>query len=173
MTVQIFVDESKRNGFVMAAAGVSADSVAKYRKQLRRCLKPGVRRFHCTSATDSERRQVIALISAWPATVDIFVSDSRSESVSRHACLSAVAVCACDQVAGRLVIEADHSHDRADRNTLTMAMRDQQHSVRWDLASPNSEELLWVPDAVAWCWTHPSSKWRSLVDPLVRSVTQL
>jgi len=65
------------------------------------------------------------------------------------------------------------SHNRSDRHQLTRVLRERSSPVRWDLASPYSEELLWVPDTAAWCWPHPKPQWRNLISPLIRSVNHL
>lgn len=173
MSVQIFVDESKRREFVMAAVSVRADHVGAYRRELRKQLRPGARRFHCTGVSDSDRSDFIAAVGQWPAVIDIFVSHSQNESEARRQCIRAVAIHAAETMAGRLVIEADESHNRSDRHQLTQVLRERSSSVRWDLASPYSEELLWVPDTAAWCWPHPKPQWRNLISPLIRSVTHL
>lgn len=103
MSVQIFVDESKRREFVMAAVSVRADHVGAYRRELRKHLRPGARRFHCTGVSDSDRRDFIAAIDQWPAVIDIFVSHSQKESEARRQCIRAVAIHAAETMAGRLV----------------------------------------------------------------------
>lgn len=154
-TTQIFADESKRRDFVMVAASVRASQVGAYRRQLRsEHVRTGARRFHCTGEEDQDRRDFIATISSWPVELDMFVSKGRLESQSRALCVAAVAAHAAATGANRLVIEADNSHDRADR-LLTETMRQQAHPVPWDLLSPYQDALLWVPDAAAWCWPNP------------------
>ncbi len=170
----MFGDESKRRGFVMAVASVRASHVEAYRRQLvANHVKPGARRFHCTGETNQDRRNFVDAVSQWPAQIDIFVSGLSRESEARAQTIAAVAAHAANSTANRLVIEADSSHNRSDRRVLTETMRQQNRPVAWDVLNPYQDALLWVPDAAAWCWTHPQAHWRRLIEPLIRSVTQL
>ena len=76
--------------------------------------------------------------------------------------------------AHRLVIEQDDSLLRSDQETLYRAVR--ANGVEGQLVSahlsPRLEPLLWIPDAVAWCWDK-GGVWKDRVLPLVDEVGTL
>ncbi len=173
MTIQIFVDETKRRGFAMAAVMVKSDHVGDYRRRIRRHLRKGQRRIHFTSESPQQRRLIMAEINSWTVRVDIFTHPEKDIRIARGHCLTAIASQAATGSASRLVIEREQAHDEYDRRTLTQTMRTFPRPVRWDLMTAASEPLLWAADAAAWCWSHPLPAWSSLVTPLIKNVHEL
>lgn len=173
VTVQLFVDESKRHGFFMVAVSYEAELVPSYRSQLRRKLRRGQRRIHFKSERDSTRRQLIDLITAQGAQAYVFVGRSRYEPQARRDCIKAIAVFAAQCEANRLVIELDETQYESDRRILTQIMQSASARIPWDIQPPANEPMLWVADAIAWCWNHPDPRWRALVKPMVANVTDV
>jgi len=173
MTVQLFADESKRNGFVLIAAAYPAADVSWHRSQLRRQLRAGQRRIHFKSESPQARQRLLTTLATRPPQVHVFISELRSMSQARADCLYALALLASHGGANRLVIEADESRDHDDRRVLTEAMSKAGRHVPWELLPPHVEPLLWVADALAWCWPHPDQRWRQQIQPWVASVTQV
>lgn len=71
----------------------------------------------------------------------------------------------------RLVIERDESLVQADRAALFQSVR--AHGVpelRYEHPRAHEEPMLWVSDAVAWCYGKGGA-WRARVEPLVEGVT--
>ena len=87
-------------------------------------------------------------------------------AAGRGACLAAI-VRDNASTAHRLVVERDESTYDFDRRTLTAAVRQHEcrDTLRWDLLARKEDPLLWVPDAVAWCWVR-GGHWRRLIAEL-------
>ncbi len=71
MTRHVFLDETKRHGYVVAAAAVPPGDLAPLRSVVRGLVLPGQRRVHMKDERDSRRREIAeALIDAGAMTVD-------------------------------------------------------------------------------------------------------
>ncbi len=72
------------------------------------------------------------------------------------------------------MIEQDDSLVRSDQVTLYRAVRRNgvESSLVYEHMSPRMEPLLWIPDAVAWCWAK-GGVWKERVLPLVDEVRTL
>jgi len=163
MTSQLFVDESKRTGFIMVAVQYDVSLLDKHRKEISNQLRSGQRRIHFKSERDSVRRQLLQVIASQRQRTYVFTASSRYEPVARIECLNAVCAVAVEVGANRLVVERDETRDRDDRHTLTEALRDGKGDVTWEIQQPSAEPLLWVADAIGWCWGHPQKRWRDAI----------
>ncbi len=74
----------------------------------------------------------------------------------------------------RLVIDQDDSLLRSDQETLYRAVRASgvEEQLVYEHLSPRREPMLWIPDAVAWCWAK-CRVWKDRVLPLVDGVRTL
>jgi hypothetical protein len=66
----------------------------------------------------------------------------------------------------RIVVERDDTVAQHDRRILFAADRKAPQQLAYALMAPHEEPTLWVPDAVAWCWTK-DRPWRALIEHLV------
>jgi hypothetical protein len=115
----IFVDETKRAGYVIAAVTVTdTDAI---RKVVRTLVLPGQRRIHMKHEQARRRRIIVSALAATQvqATVYDAARRYRTDLAARTACLTAL----IDDIAARggdtrLVIEQDDSVVRADRHDL-------------------------------------------------------
>lgn len=165
MPTHVFVDESKANGLVVAAASCVDNRVNGCRKALRALLLPGQQRLHFNHERSSRRRQIINVIKDLELRVCLYQTTT-DDAVSRGACLEAI-VRDFAGIASRLVVERDESTLAFDNRALTNAIwkHDCHGSLRYELLAPKLDAMLWVPDAVAWCWVR-GGRWRDLVAPL-------
>ncbi|GAA3574521.1 hypothetical protein [Kribbella ginsengisoli] len=161
MPIHVFVDETKSRGLLMAAAHCQAEDVGVKRKALRGLLLPGQERMHFNHERDPQRKKIVQLISEFRLTVDIYQAD-RDNVAARHRCLDAIV--RDNATAERLVVERDESTYGRDGKVLNAATyRYGCHGkLRWDLLAPKEDPLLWIPDAVAWCWVR-GANWRRRV----------
>lgn len=162
MPVHVFVDETKTRGLLMAAARCAAEDVAVNRKALRGLLLSGQERLHFNHERVPRRKEIIRLITEFHLLVDIYQAD-RDNAQTRQHCLEAI-VRDNATTAERLVVEREESTYYRDGKTLNAAThRFGCHGLlRWDLLAPKEDPLLWVPDAVAWCWMR-GGQWRRSV----------
>lgn len=169
----IYIDETKRAGYVMAATAVP-DPVAA-RKMIRGLVQPGNRRLHMVDERPRNRPGiVVALVSSG---IEVSIYDAarryRTDRAARAACLTALV----EDLAGengedvRLVIEQDDSLVSYDNQVLIEATRatSQRGTLRYEHQHAHAEPLLALPDVAAWCWAR-SNDWRRTIAPILTSV---
>lgn len=174
MATQLFVDENKRDGFVMIAVEYRADAVKRARAQLIGECRPGQRRIHFKSENDRVRDRVLGLLCSQGVAAHVFRASSPYEPQARADCIGeGIGPLAIRSGANRLVIERDETRDADDRRVLTTLMRSSPRRVPWELLPPETDPLLWSADAIAWCYTNPKPAWRQKVAPLIASLTEI
>ena len=150
----MYVDESKRNGYLMAGVVVDASHAEIARRQLRALLLPGQERIHFKSENDSRRRQVLALSSEIAIAVAVATRPSEyGVRAARAGCLDALLGQVDRLEVARIVIEREDSLLEADRTLLFARLRSTSGrgavcSYSWQRA--HEEPLLWLADAQAW-----------------------
>ncbi len=168
----MFVDESKSNGFLLAAACYFSRDLDAARKSLRDLLLPGQQRLHFNHEGDVRRRTILATLIRDGAEAVIVQAPRRSTAAEqRRACLEGVLEHAAKLHVTRLHIEQDDSVLAFDKKVVFEAVRalglDQSFSYGW--LRPRQEPLLWAADGFAWAWGR-GGQWRSLVADAVRYV---
>ena len=168
----IFVDETKRAGYVIAAVTVSdTDAI---RTIVRALVLPGQRRIHMKHEQARRRRVIVSALAAMQvqATVYDAARRYRTDLAARTACLTALV----DDIAARdgdtrLVIEQDDSVVRADRHDLFQLVRQAGIADRLEYRHQRAydELLLALPDIVAWSWVR-SGEWRRRISPILTTV---
>jgi len=168
----IFLDESKQRGYIIVAGVVLPEALTAARKALRTLVMPGQRRVHFHKESTARRRQIIATVTDTGARARIYTSSGRRREIdARAACLQAVVTDAAAHGAHMLVLEQDDSLLWWDRQRLFELTRQTgcADTLRYEHHRGAAEELLWIPDAIAWCWSRGET-WRQLVHPLVDDV---
>jgi hypothetical protein len=175
----MFVDESLRKGYLLAAAVVAPEDLARVRSTLRGLRLPGERRLHFQAESEQRRRKIVGVLVQQSIEVHLYIGLGRSERV-RESCLRRLIDDAVKLNLQRLVLESrGQGPDRNDRKIIAESLRIQSDPA---LASPpglvyehlraHEEPVLWIPDAVAWC--HGAHRqWRSRISPLVERVVDL
>jgi hypothetical protein len=171
VTTWVYVDETKRAGYVIAAVTVTDPEPA--RKIVRGLVLPGQRRLHMKHEQPSRRRAIVSALTTMPVTATVYDAARRyrTEREARSACLAALIR---DLAAGgdtRLVIEQDDSLLPSDRHELFQLTR-QSGAVdvlRYEHQRAHAELLLALPDVVAWCWVR-SGDWRRRVSPIITTI---
>jgi hypothetical protein len=175
VTTWVYVDETKRAGYVIAA--VTVTDPAAVRKITRALVLPGQRRIHMKHEQPRRRRAIVSALTA--AGLDTTIYDAsrryRTEHEARTACLTALIedfVAASGNV--RLVIERDDSLVRSDQATLYRVRQRTglTRTVHYDHEQAAGELLLALPDIVAWCWVR-SGDWRRRVSPIISNVRHI
>ena len=138
---------------------------------------PGQRRLHMKTERDSRRRQIVAALVE--ARVKVVVYDAgrryRTDLQARGECLRGVVADAARWVGStRLVLEQDDSLVRWDSQRLIELAREAgcRDRLGYGHERAAAEQLLAVPDAVAWCWGR-GGDWRRRVEPVVSGVHQV
>ena len=167
----VFVDESKQGRYLLVASVHLSTELAVARKALRELTLPGQRRIHMKKESNARRRQIAAALCALGVEATVYEA-SRShghELAAREACLRGL-IGDLPLSETLMVLERDDSCLDWDRQTLYQLVR---AAERPDLSYQHhraaDEQLLAIPDAIAWCWAK-GGDWRRRVEPMVVAV---
>jgi hypothetical protein len=178
MSTQFFVDETKAKGYLVAAAIGSGEDLRIARKQIDTLILPRQRSLHMKSERDSRRKAIADAIGAFgDLSVQAIIYDAGragTERDRRARCLEALVADAARHNAANIVFDLDEtllSWDRQRMIELTRAAGVQErvtyrHSIR------HHEQMLAVPDVIAWCWAR-GGDWRRRVTPVVAEIRRL
>jgi hypothetical protein len=178
MTQYIYIDESKKDTYVVAAATQPAADIDKLRKMLRaELVLRGQTRIHMVKESDPRRRKIADAICRYaPGTVAIYEARKRhaDKLAARHDCLQGVIDDIPSGVETVLVLDQDDSILHWDKEFLYQAVRRAGlvDTVRYGHQRARTELLLSVPDAIAWCWAR-GGPWRKRIMPAVRTTKQI
>jgi hypothetical protein len=164
--MQAFVDESERQGYLLAAVVVAPRDLDGTRTELRGLLAPRQRRLHFNSESNKRRRLLLARMCDLDVRASVYTCRTRGED-ARRVLLSALAT-KLPRRTTRLVLEAREGRDVLDRRVLARLQqsgRIADHLV-YEHLRPHEEPLLWVPDAVAWA-VGAGGGWRQRAEPLL------
>lgn len=174
MQTQVYVDETKARGYVVAAACVPTAAADSMRRALRDLLPRGQRRLHMVNEATPLRRKILGVLTDHRAEVDLFAAGQhyRTNIERRRACLERL-VMEIPADCTMLTLESDETQDRRDRHDLAQYTRRHGRStLLYRHESPYAETLLWVPDAVGWAHAR-GGEWRRLADPVVRRIVDV
>jgi hypothetical protein len=102
----------------------------------------------------------------------IYVTRLKDSVTARRLCLEAIAEDLSVSAVDRLVLDLAEGHVAADKRTLFEATRRLGSKMRYEHRRSKTEPMLWVPDAVAWCYSHRGDWW-NIAKPIVRRVRDL
>ncbi|WP_208025943.1 hypothetical protein [Amycolatopsis acidicola] len=98
----------------------------------------------------------------------------KTEEQDRQRCLAEAVrrLVACR--AQRVIIDSREEQDRHDNVTIYRALgcRPSTTGVTYTHQDSTSAPLLWIPDAVAWCYG-AGGDWRRRIEPAIADVTNL
>ncbi|MCW2539657.1 MAG: hypothetical protein JWN95_1382 [Frankiales bacterium] len=172
MSNHVFVDESKRRDYLLVASAVVAGDLDPMRRMLRGLVLPGQRRLHMKDESESRKRSIATLIagSGIQATIYNAGRSHGTEWERRSACLRALVADCAQRGDTMLILEQDDTLIAADRKLLYRAARDERcPDLRYEHRRASVEQLLALPDAIAWCWAK-GGDWRRRVEPVVTEV---
>lgn len=167
---QLFLDETKRRDYLLVAAAVPPGDLQPARRLLRGLVLPGQRRLHMNAESDPRRRVIADAVLASGITAVVYDAGRRypTERDRRRACLHAVVRDAAANGDSVLVLEQDDTLLDFDRRQLYQAVRDAgcADTLRYEHRRAATEQLLAVPDVIAWCWAK-GGHWRHRIEPAV------
>lgn len=171
----VYLDECKTRSYSLAAAACpSAQSVLAVARTLRRLVRPGQRRIHFKSESDSSRRRLLSEMVELDVRVRLYEISGLSDRLARAACLEALLDDIARSGTRRLLIERDASVEVGDRRIIRAHLEriEYRHRLEYSHREPYGEPLLWVSDAVAWC-RQAGGEWRRRSAPLIDAVVSL
>lgn len=175
MTVHAFIDESRRGRlYMMTVAVANPADLIPLRRALREMLPPGAREIHFRKAKDGRRRALADAIARLPVEVTIYSCPcERADEPARQTCLAQLTEDLLIRGAHRMVLDSRNTRDGNDRDahdreTIRAALgkRPSDTHLVYEHVLSTSEELLWVADAVGWCWGQ-GGHWRRRTDTIV------
>lgn len=175
MSSHLFVDETKHRGYVLVATAVIPDDLDLIRKMLRGLVLPGQRRLHMKDESDPRRRSIATAIAVSGVTATVYDAGRRyrNERERRAACLHALVVDAAQRSDAMLVLEQDDTLMASDRKLIYRATREANCAdLRYEHRRAAAEQLLALPDAIAWCWAK-GGDWRRRIEPVITEVREV
>ena len=176
MSSHIFVDESKELDYLLVAAVILSGGLDATRTLMRGLVLHGQHRVHMKKESVSRKRSIASAICATGVQATIYNAGMthRSELDARDACLRALVGDAAAAGAAMLVLEQDDSLRRWDNQRLIEITRDvgSRDTLRYQHRQAATDQLLAIPDAIAWCWAKGGG-WRRRIDPVVTMVRTL
>ncbi|SDU12693.1 hypothetical protein [Jiangella alkaliphila] len=160
MALHAYADESKKNDYILAAALVSASDVAAARRVLRDLRIGKQRRIHFKDEKPARKEQVLAAALEVSSGCRLYVCGGRRSA--RENCLSRMVPDLVDLSVDRLVLELDTATELLDKRVLFEETRKAGAAMTYQHELAHHEPLLWVPDAIAWCWASGGG-WRQRV----------
>lgn len=166
----VFVDETKRQSLLLAAAALPPYRVATARRALLGLVLPGQRRLHLVKESDARRKQILDTITELKPVVTIYDASACPRRQQREACLRMLVADLATTRAERVVLELDEAVLDLDRTVLYRQVRELGATeLRYEHLRTYEEPLLAIPDAIAWCWSNGRA-WRQRVRELVHAV---
>ncbi|MBM7770746.1 hypothetical protein JOD54_000950 [Actinokineospora baliensis] len=175
VTLHAFADESRRgDNYFIAAALVGPRDLSPLRKLLKGMRKPGQRELHFKKEDKTRRKEIVSRLVGSGAAVQIYVASCvRGEEVARRRCLVQLVEDLVDFGVGRLVLDSREVRDDADIQLFQRTLgAHRHHDLVYEHQDSCWEPLLWVADAVAWCYG-AGGDWQRRVTPLVGKVIDL
>ncbi|MDO5619454.1 hypothetical protein [Kocuria sp.] len=166
----IFVDESKAGAYYVVASALAAVDVSRARRNVQRLLLPGQKRIHFTDEKDARRKQLLDAFAQLDVTVHVYLTKGMKDRQARPLCLERLVEDLLGAGADRLCIERDDSTLVADKRILADCLRGRGDAFRYDFLKASEEPLLWISDAVAWCYQR-GGQWKVRSKALVAGVT--
>jgi hypothetical protein len=153
VTAHVFVDESKRGGYLVTSAAMLPGDLNRARQAIRGLILPGQRRLHFTHESDNRRKQILDVLAALHPAVTIYDGSAHDRRRQREACLNGLIADLAATRARMLVIETDESVLELDRRILYRSTRLHGcETLEYRHHRAHEEPLLAIPDALAWCW---------------------
>lgn len=99
----------------------------------------------------------------------VWVSSGLPNKEARDLCLASIVSECARSDSSELIIERDESLMGADRRVISAALRlELKRTLKYKHALPHEQPLLWVSDALAWCYAK-GGDWRRRVDPIIEN----
>ena len=171
---EIYIDESSAKHYLIAAALVNQADKTALRKALSQLRMPGQNRLHFVDESDQRRRKILSTLTQLNTRTVLVISENKNHKEARSRCLTAVMKRASELEVKQVVLEMDDSTFDFDERVLYQAKRQyfRFQNINYTHERSRSEPLLWIPDAVAWCFAK-GGDWKRRVDPLIDEIIRL
>lgn len=166
-----FVDESKSKAYYVAASVIAPTDIAGARRAISALRRAGQRRVHFKSESDGSRNAFINGAIDAGLTTRLYVARNMPDKAARPRCLERLVQDLVGAGARKLVLESDESIEQADRRIIAKRLKSlgADGGLRYMHCKSHEEPLLWVSDAVAWCY-QKGGDWIRKASPLVQEI---
>ncbi len=171
MSAQVFIDESHRKSrYLLIATFIPINEVNSLRRKLRQApTKPG-QTFHMTKASNETRLKMCYLLTECKLNCLVIehCDPSATQFEARMACLDTLCKQSKIQSASQMTLDFSTTEVQDCRIFEAHRSRLSSHFPIYRHSPSRHEPLLWVPDAVGWCWGR-GGYWKKLIEPCVNS----
>lgn len=170
---RVYVDESKSGAYYIAAAAAAPGDVAPLEREIRALRHGGRSSIHFNSE-GNRRDLLLRRFSEMDVRVSLYMMRGAKDRVARPALLSQLVGDLVTSRASEVIIERDASLEQADRRIIRERLEhlDAIGDLRYSHVGRSDEPLLWIADAVAWCF-QAGGQWPKKVAGIVGEVTEL
>jgi len=176
VSVEIFCDESKAKGFLLAAASLPCGDGTRLQAEVTALLlRPQVRIHFRREQTPRQKLILDTLITAGGISTVVYdATRYGSNKAGRDAAIERMADHAAMVGASRIVLEADDSAVDQDQAIIKRQLKRAgiDGTTGIDHCRASEVPLLAVPDVVAWCYAKGGT-WRQRAEPLISDVVTL
>jgi hypothetical protein len=150
----ILVDESKRKDYIPCAVEIDLALAPAARVALNRLRLKGQRSIHFVNEREARKRHIIEQYLKENFNATCFVVQGKVESLARRNCLEALVESLDPLEHYVLVFDRDETREQSDRLTLSSQLKllGTTNNVNFFHSEPHEEKLLWLPDAIGWCY---------------------
>jgi hypothetical protein len=172
VTTHSFVDESKRRLYLLVVASIRTANVSRVRQAISGLVLPNQRRIHFYHERDNRKSMIMSRLSELPIEATIYQA-AKVDSHARSRCLTLLIRDQLKRDVRRLILERDNTQVDADRRLLhrEVHMAGAAGRIIYDHLRAHEEQLLAMPDAIAWCWAQ-GGHWRVKAKSLVSDVIE-
>jgi len=171
----LFVDESKRNDYVLVSAAVPTHLLRQTRATIRELLLPRQSSIHMKNESAGRRAELLTAVRSLDLELTIYVAVKSSHPTQvrgRDACIERLVADAIASEAERIVFDLDLTLIRPDRRSIVSGAWAVGHATvpfRYEHAKASQEPLLAIPDIVGWSWSR-GGRWRAALRDAVTEV---
>lgn len=157
MTVHAFVDETRRGStYYLVCVLVEPSELTKLRQHVRGLLLPGQRELHFRHESKPRRRSLIdSIVGHGGFRAHLYASDCAiDEELARQSSLASMVRDLLALKAHRLVLDSRANRNDEDDQTLRRELGSQpsQTGLTFEHVDSRLEPLIWIADAVGWCY---------------------
>lgn len=170
----LLIDESKSGKFILCAVEIDATKAAQTKSIIGQARHKGQSTIHFVKEKESRKRSILSIYEAVDMKVTCYIVRGQSETRARAACLRALVEDLDRSTAYSIVFDQDENYVEKDKALLSdrLSQIKTVHLVSYKHMDPSTENLLWLPDAIAWVVSKGSSWKRHLrnFDVRIRNV---
>lgn len=168
----MFVDESERGGYLMAAVLISPNALHSTRSMMYGLLLPGSRRVHFKTEKPTRRKLIADRLACRDFVVNIYTGRGNSEHV-RSKLLPLLVEDAIGIGVTRLVLDSrDPVANGRDRLVIGTRTKAHDAGLVYEHIHSSTEPALWISDAIAWCHG-AGGDWKRRITPVIGTVVDL